>query len=103
MAVAVPQALILTCPRCHLPRRFVAIDGATSYRCSACEWYYTLSPVAPTGTASGALAAGGTAITVASGGASFTAGMLVLYDFGQLTINPTYAGDVILPAAPYGF
>jgi|SRR6516162_7467018 len=79
---AQPTTLRLTCPRCRCLRMFVAIDGVVTYRCSACEWYYRLSPVAPTGTASAGLAAGGTAITVASGGASFTSGMLLLIDTG---------------------
>jgi len=85
MAVAVPTAVRLTCPRCRTLRLFTAVDGATTFRCAACEWYYTLSAVAPTGTSSATLVAGGTAITVASGGASFTAGMLLLYDTGQNT------------------
>jgi len=83
MAVAVPAAVRLTCPRCRVLRPFRAIDGATLFRCGGCEWYYTLSAVAPTGTSTAGLAAGGTAITVASGGASFTAGMILLYDTGQ--------------------
>ena len=85
MAVAIPQAVLLPCPRCRTTRRFLAIDGATTFRCAGCEWFYTLSAVAPTGAATATLPAGGTAITVASGGASFTAGMLILYDTGQLT------------------
>jgi hypothetical protein len=100
MAVAVPTAVYLTCPRCQTYRRFVAIDGATTFRCSACEWYYTLSAVAPTGTASATLAAGGTAITVASGGASFTPGMLILYDTGQLTEVLTVAGTATATSIP---
>src|SRR6516165_12475067 len=82
---AQPTTLRLTCPRCRCLRMFVAIDGVVTYRCSACEWYYRLSPVAPTGTASAPLAAGGTAITVASGGASFTGGMVLAYDTGLAT------------------
>jgi len=84
VAVAIPTSIRLTCPRCRTLRFFTAIDGAVTFRCKACEWYYTLSAVAPTGTATATLAAGGTAITVASGGASFTNGMLLLYDTGQL-------------------
>ena|SRR5215471_4120326 len=85
MAVAVPAALRLTCPRCRALRAFPAMDGVYTYRCSACEWFMVLSAVAPTGTASATLAAGGTAITVASGGASFTSGMQLLYDTGALS------------------
>jgi len=83
----------VTCPRCRALRLFAAIDGQVTYRCAACEWYYLLSAVAPTGTSTAALPAGGTAITVASGGASFTNGMLLLYDTGVssevLTVNGT--------------
>lgn len=85
MAVAVPAAIRLSCPRCRALRAFVAIDGAALFRCSACELLYSLATQAPTGTSSAILAAGGTAITVASGGASFTSGMILLYDTGQLT------------------
>ena len=85
MAVAVPAAVRLTCPRCRTLRALVAIDGATRFFCAGCELPYTLGTQAPAGTSSATLAAGGTAITVASGGASFTAGMLLLFDAGQLT------------------
>jgi hypothetical protein len=81
---AVPAAIRLTCPRCRTLRAFIAIDGQVLYRCSACELLYSLGTQAPTGTASATLAQGGTAITVASGGASFTTGMLLLYDTGVL-------------------
>src|SRR5947209_16224655 len=58
-----------------------------------------LSAVAPTGTSNAALAAGGTAIGVASGGASFTNGMLLLYDTGTLaevlTVNGSATGTSI--------
>jgi hypothetical protein len=84
VAVAVPQAIRLSCPRCRILRPFVAIDGGAIFRCGACEWQWTLTTQAPTGTATATLAAGGTAITVASGGASFTNGMLLAYDTGQL-------------------
>ena len=115
MAVAVPAAIRLSCPRCRALRSFVAIDGAALYRCSACELPYTLATQAPTGTSSAILAAGGTAITVASGGASFTAGMILLYDTGQLTevltVNGAATGTSIpvtaavrghATAAPFG-
>lgn len=91
MAVAVPQVVRLTCPRCRALRNFPSIDGGVLYRCAGCEWSWTLATQAPTGTASATLAAGGTAITVASGGASFTNGMQLLYDTGTasevLTVN----------------
>lgn len=99
MAVAVPLAVRLTCPRCRALRSFTAIDGAVSFRCSGCEWYFTFGTQAPTGTSNAVLAAGGTAIGVASGGASFTNGMQLLYDTGQsteiLTVNGAATGTSI--------
>lgn len=81
MATVVPAAQYLVCPRCKILRSFVNVD--TLYRCSACEWYWTLGTHAPTGTDTAAVTAGvTTAITVASGGASFTGGMLLLFDTG---------------------
>jgi hypothetical protein len=66
------------------------LDNVTG-RCSGCEWTFGFSTQAPTGTGTAVLNAGGTAITVASGGASFTNGMLLLCDTAQnaevLTIN----------------
>jgi hypothetical protein len=82
MSVAVPTAVALTCPRCKFSRSFVNINGSTLFRCSACEWYWTLGTQAPTSTDTATLAVGGTALTVASGGASFTTGMLLLFDTG---------------------
>lgn len=75
-----PVAASLLCPRCKFTGLFVNIDGGLTYRCARCEWIFTLSAVAPTGTSTAGLAAGGLAITVASGGASFTAGMVLLFD-----------------------
>jgi hypothetical protein len=99
VSVAVPLAARLTCPRCDVLRQFMAIDGSVTFRCAGCEWYYTLSAVAPTGTATAALAAAGVAITVASGGASFTSGMSLLYDTGQsaeiLTVSGTPTGTSV--------
>ena len=96
---AVPATLRLTCPRCRALRYFAAIDGVVTFRCAACEWYYLLSPVAPTGTSNAALSAGGTAIGVASGGASFTNGMILLIDTGTLsevvTVNGAATGTSI--------
>jgi hypothetical protein len=100
MPVANPQAMYLSCPRCRTRRRFNAIDGGYSFRCAGCEWYYTLSVAAPTGTASAVLAAGGTAVTVASGGASFTNGMLLLYDVGQLSEVLTVNGVATATSIP---
>src|SRR5260221_9772167 len=83
MSVGVPTALTLTCPRCKTLRKFVHVDTATLFRCGGCEWYFTLGTQAPTGTDTATLAVGGTALTVASGGASFTSGMLLLFDTGS--------------------
>ncbi len=91
MAFGTPAVISLTCPRCRVKRTLVNIDGGTLYRCAACSFFITLTAVAPTGTASALLALGGTAITVAAGGASFTNGMVLLYDVGiaaeVLTVN----------------
>ena len=100
MAVAVPQALRLSCPRCRALRSFPSIDGGTNFRCSGCEWQWTLATQAPTGTSSATLAAGGTAITVASGGASFTNGMQLLYDTGQLAEVLTVNGSATATSIP---
>src|SRR5260221_12574950 len=82
MSTGVPAAQALTCPRCKVLRKFVNVDTATLYRCGGCEWYFTLGTQAPAGTDTATLAAGGTALTVASGGASFTNGMLLLFYTG---------------------
>ena len=99
MAVAVPQALRLTCPRCRTLRPFMALDGGPNFRCAGCEWQWALTTQAPTGTSNAVLAAGGTAIGVASGGAAFTNGMQLLYDTGQLsevlTVNGSPTGTSI--------
>ena len=97
---AVPATLRLTCPRCRTLRMFVAINNVATFRCAACEWYYTLSAVAPTGTSNAALAAGGTAIGVASGGASFTNGMILLLDTGILTEVVTVNGSATGTSIP---
>jgi hypothetical protein len=81
-------------------RQFAAIDGSVTFRCKACEWYYTLTAVAPTSVSSAILAAGGTAITVASGGTSFTSGMILLYDTGTLTEVLTVNGASTATSVP---
>lgn len=73
----------LTCPRCKFPWLFPNQDGGVTFRCGGCEWPFTMTTQAPTGTTNGAITAGvTTAIPVASGGASFTNGMLVLVGTG---------------------
>lgn len=91
----------LVCPRDKVIfRDFYALDGQTLVRCSACEWYYTLSAQAPTGTSNAAITAGvTTAISVASGGASFTLGMILFIDTGTstevVTVNSAPSGTSI--------
>lgn len=82
--VAIPG---LVCPRCKLIfRDFFALDGQTLFRCSGCEWYFTMGTKAPTSTSNAAITAGvTTSISVASGGASFTLGMILFIDTGTLT------------------
>jgi hypothetical protein len=82
MVQGVPAAVTLTCPREKILRRFGNIDGGVTFRCSGCEWTYTLGTVAPTGSTNATRSIGATTIPVASGGASFTSGMLILYDTG---------------------
>ncbi|HYK70436.1 MAG TPA: hypothetical protein VEV45_21000 [Streptosporangiaceae bacterium] len=100
MAVAIPQAIQMSCPRCRALRKFVAIDGGALYRCGGCEWQWSFGTQAPTGTATAVLNAGGTAITVASGGASFTNGMLLAYDTGQLLEILTVNGSATATNIP---
>jgi hypothetical protein len=91
------SALVI-CPRCKTLRSFVNVSaGGVQYKCSGCEWTFTFTAVAPTGTLSAAIVtpASATALTVASGGASFTNGMRLLIDtsvnaeVAQVTGTPT--------------
>jgi hypothetical protein len=97
--VGVPLAVRLSCPKCKTLRSFVNADGGVTFRCSGCEWFWSLTAGSPSGTATAPLAQGGTAITVASGGASFTSGMQVLYDTGAsaevLTVGPGATGTSV--------
>lgn len=97
---AVPATLRLICPRCRCLRFFNAVDGQVTFRCAACEWYYLLSAVAPTGTSNAALSAGGTAIGVVSGGAAFTSGMILLIDTGVLSEVVTVNGSATATSIP---
>jgi|HubBroStandDraft_6_1064221.scaffolds.fasta_scaffold327103_3 hypothetical protein len=83
MVQGVPATITLTCPREHGLRRFGNIDGGVTFRCSGCEWTYTLGTKAPTGTTNASASIGATTISVASGGASFTSGMQILWDTGS--------------------
>jgi hypothetical protein len=98
----------MICPRCKALRPFVNISaGGTQYRCGGCEWTYTLSTQAPTGTTSAAITTPATtlALTVASGGASFVNGMYLLVDVGSsaevVQVNGTPTGTSI--PVPSGF
>jgi len=82
MAVGVPTAFSGTCPRCKTRRAMLNVDGGTLFRCEGCEWFLTLSTQSPTNTTNASRAIGATTIPVASGGASFTSGMIILIDTG---------------------
>lgn len=86
MPGAIPANITLVpCPRCsNALRTFLNVSGGgVTYLCTGCEWRFTLGTKAPTGTGTAAVTTASTAITVASGGASFTAGMILLYDTGS--------------------
>jgi spore coat protein U-like protein len=78
----IPVATTLRCPRCKILRSFVNVDGGVTFRCAGCEWTLTLTAVTPTGVTNATRAIGALTIPVASGGASFTSGMQILYDTG---------------------
>lgn len=82
---AIPVSAMIICPRCKALRSFVNVSaGGVTYRCGGCEWTFSFTAVAPTGTSNAAIVTPLTtfAISVASGGASFTSGMKLLYDTG---------------------
>jgi hypothetical protein len=94
MAFNVPPDALIACPRCGFTWSMNNIDGGQTYRCSGCEWLFALTTKSPTGTTNAALASvGATALSVASGGASFTGGMILLLDTGTsaevLTVTAT--------------
>ena len=104
MATGTPTAFLTTCPRCKVLRSFVNVDGGTLYRCGACEWYWTLSTQAPTGTTNAQSGVGSSpslpaSLPVASGGASFTNGMLLLVGTGAVAevvqVNGTPSGTSV--------
>ena len=78
--MAIPVTITETCPRCLTSRIFVNVDGTNAtYRCSGCEWQFSLTTQSPTDTTNAIITAGvSTAISVAAGGASFTSGMLIV-------------------------
>jgi hypothetical protein len=106
MAVAVPASVTVTCPREKTLRLFDNLDGGVTHRCTGCEWQFTFATQAPTGTDTALVTAGTTvAITVASGGASFTSGMKLLFDTGAnaevVTVGPGSTGTNV--PVPGGF
>jgi hypothetical protein len=96
MAFGVPAAQAVNCPRCKVLRSYANVDGGVTFRCKGCEWYWTLGTQAPTGVTNSTTVAGAVAISVASGGASFTNGMILLWDTGTsaevVTVNGTASG-----------
>lgn len=107
MAGAVPADTITRCPRCWFTRLFVNISqGGVLYKCTGCEWTFTFGTQSPTGTSTAVITAGTTvAITVASGGTSFTAGMQVLVDTAAnaevVTVSATGSATSIPVAAGF--
>lgn len=105
MAAGIPAAFYMTCPRCKILRRMTNVDGGTLFRCAGCEWFYTMSTTAPTGTTNASRAVSATTIPVASGGASFTAGMNVLIDTGanaEVVIVTATGSATSIPVTPFG-
>jgi hypothetical protein len=104
MVQGVPAALQLTCPRCKIIRRLENVDGGITFRCAGCEWYLTLATQAPTGTTNASRAIGAATIPVASGGASFTGGMLILIDTAANAevVTATSTGSATsIPVTPF--
>ena len=93
-AAAIPASVTLTCPRCWTLRSFDGIDGQLNYLCSGCEWLFTLGTKSPSGTINAATAAGAAAMSVASGAASYTAGMKVLVGVGTAAEVATVGGTI---------
>lgn len=102
MAGAVPADSIVRCPRCWFLRLFVNMSqGGVTYKCSGCDWTFTFGTQAPTGTTNAVITAGtSTAIPVASGGASFTNGMVLLLDTGSNAEVVTVVGTPTATSIP---
>lgn len=104
---AVPAEFLGVCPRCKILRMFKNISqGAQFYSCNGCEWPFTITTQAPTGVTNAVITAGvSTTISVASGGASFTNGMVLMVDGGTsaevVTVVGTPTGTSI--PVPGGF
>lgn len=100
----VPVATVLRCPRCKILRNFVNVDGGVTFRCAGCEWYLTLTAVAPTGVTNASRAIGALTIPMASGGASFTIGMQILIDTSTAAevVTATATGSATsIPVTPF--
>lgn len=89
----------LTCPRCHFPARFVPL-AALTFRCSRCEWQFTLaapavsSPAVPaSGTATANQVANSTGTVVA---VTVTAGTLTFVYVNGVQAGTT-AGTYLVP------
>jgi hypothetical protein len=81
-AVLPPNKSII-CPRCTLITGLFLNIQNTQYLCPRCEWRFTLGTKAPTGVTNAGVAAGAVALPMASGGAAFTTGMVLVVDTGN--------------------
>lgn len=81
MPGAMPSEVTVRCPRCWQARRMVNVSGGgVQYRCDGCEWTFTYGITTPNTTINASASAGATTLSVASGGASYTNGMVLLID-----------------------
>jgi hypothetical protein len=104
MVQGIPAATTLTCPRCKILRRLENVSGGNVFRCSGCEWNLSLTTQAPTGTTNASRAIAAATIPVASGGASFTGGMLILIDTlaNAEVVTATSTGSATsIPVTPF--
>jgi ribosomal protein L37AE/L43A len=96
-AVAPAEVTKLTCPRCHFPARFVPLS-ALVFRCSRCEWPFTLSaptvstPAVPATTVAVANSSG-TVVAVTISGGTLTSVVV------NGTAAGTTAGTYLVPVA----
>ena len=97
----VTSGIVANCPRCWARRVFINVSGGgVTYRCAGCEWLFTLGTKTPTGTISADAAIDDTALTVASGGASFTNGMFLLLGTGAGAEVVTVNDDATATSVP---
>lgn len=94
-----PASILQVCPRCRIFRKFMNVDGGTTFRCGGCEWYWTLAtaavPAAPAVPAStvNATNTGAGVIAVTISGGTLTAVTVNAVQVG------TTAGTYLVPAA----